>query len=39
MYFLGIGEEEFLDLFDKVWDVLLDFFPGAMCLLFATVWN
>ena len=39
MYFLGIGEEQFQDLFDKVWGVLLDFFPCAMCLLFATVWN
>jgi hypothetical protein len=35
-----IGSEKFLDFFlAQVLDFVLAFFPGTICLVFATVWN
>ena len=33
------GRRIVLNFFDKVWDLFGDFFPGTICLVFATVWN
>ena len=32
-------KNRFMIFFDKVWDFVVDFFPGTICLVFATVWN
>ena len=32
-------KNRFMIFFDKVWDFVVDFFPGTICLVFVTVWN